>query len=483
MQKKMKWVMRSTVNRTVSIGATVALLALVSSLMSGCVQQTLQVSPATLSIHPPVENIHSAYVVMGEGGKASARVLTSAVQCPVIDIDGTSQAMRVRVLPATVAMRGDPASSKEAAFPVLTCEANLPAGAARASVGNIKLQVPRAVIHRIVLIADTGCRMKAADNAFQDCNDVEKWPFAQVAQSAAALKPDLVIHIGDIHYRESPCPPGNQGCAHSPWGYGYDTWAADLFIPARPLLMAAPWLFVRGNHESCARAGQGWFRFLDSNSWSEARSCNNPKLDTEGDFSDPFTVSVAADTQLIVFDSSKAGSKGYSARDEGYKKYVPQLLQVGALVKSGQHNFFLNHHPVLAFAIAKEADQVKSGNEALQSVMNLVYPKRLFPEGVDLVLNGHVHLFESLNFSSNHPSTVVVGNAGSGNEGSLPQPLPAGAQPAPGAVVENFSTRSEYGFATFDRVDGGWELTEWDVMGKAILRCSFQAGKMVCQKI
>ena len=126
-----------------------------------------------------------------------------------------------------------------------------------------------AQIKRIVLIGDTGCRMKASENAFQACNDSVKWPFAQVAQSAAALQPDLVIHVGDIHYRESPCPAGNAGCANSPWGYGFDAWQADLFEPAKPLLAAAPWVFVRGNHESCSRAGQGCSRvqqWMGSNS-------------------------------------------------------------------------------------------------------------------------------------------------------------------------------------------------------------------------
>ncbi len=52
-------------------------------------------------------------------------------------------------------------------------------------------------------------------------------------------------------------------CAGSPWGYGWDAWNADFFTPAAPLLAAAPWAAVRGNHESCARAGQGWWRFLD----------------------------------------------------------------------------------------------------------------------------------------------------------------------------------------------------------------------------
>ena len=57
---------------------------------------------------------------------------------------------------------------------------------------------------------------------------------------ARSWKPDLVIHVGDYHYRENACPKDIAGCRDSPWGYGWDAWDADFFVPARPLLAAAP---------------------------------------------------------------------------------------------------------------------------------------------------------------------------------------------------------------------------------------------------
>ena len=71
------------------------------------------------------------------------------------------------------------------------------------------------------------------------------------------MHPDLVVHVGDYHYRENACPAGDAGCSTSPWGYGWDAWDADFFTPAKRLLAVAPWIVVRGNHESCDRAGQG----------------------------------------------------------------------------------------------------------------------------------------------------------------------------------------------------------------------------------
>src|SRR5262249_9219466 len=49
---------------------------------------------------------------------------------------------------------------------------------------------------------------------------------------------DLVIHVGDYLYRQSACPPGDAGCAGSPYGDDWPTWKADFFAPAAPALLA-----------------------------------------------------------------------------------------------------------------------------------------------------------------------------------------------------------------------------------------------------
>ena len=67
-------------------------------------------------------------------------------------------------------------------------------------------RVPAPDPQRILVLGDTGCRIKGT--FVQACNDPVAWPFAGLAKAAAALKPDLVIHLGDYLYRESPCPAG-----------------------------------------------------------------------------------------------------------------------------------------------------------------------------------------------------------------------------------------------------------------------------------
>jgi hypothetical protein len=99
-------------------------------------------------------------------------------------------------------------------------------------------------------------------------------------------------------------------------------------------------------------------------------------------------------------------------------------------------------------------------------------------------MHGHVHLFEAMGFQSAHPTTLVLGNSGSANEGLAPASLPPGAQPYPGALVEDYMSRSEYGFATLDRqAHGAWLLTEHTPQGVPVIECKLAGGKSQCSKL
>ena len=395
-----------------------------------------------------------------------ARALTTAAACPALHWDGGQAQMAARSAAATD-------------FPTQVCEATLPAGSQGLRIGDHALPAPREAPRRIVVIGDTGCQLKQSESAFQDCNDPQRWPFAAVARAAAATRPDLVIHLGDLHYRESPCPEGRLGCAGTPWGYGEATWQADFFRPAGPLLLAAPWLFVRGNHESCQRAGQGWFRYFDAWGWRAQAACLAAGLDDDADYTKPFAMDIDADAQLIVFDSAAASAKPYRPADAAFHRYAAALAEVQVLAARRPHSVFLNHHPVLGFTGSARGTP-RPGHAGLHSVMLAMHPQRLCADGIDLVLNGHVHLFEALSFDSVHPATLVLGNSGSAAAGYLDETLARAQQPVPGAAVKTLSTHRAFGFATLDRVPGGWHLTEWDRDGKALLACDILGRQMAC---
>ena len=442
-----------------------------AAMLAGCAAPTRDVEPLRATPY--------AYVVLGEEARAVARVITHDTHCPAIELDGVATPMDVRAPPATVPLRptrNSPAESKPSAFPVLVCEKALPDDVKRAVVLGRTLPLPRANPRRIVVIGDTGCRIKTGDNIFQACNDRAQWPFPQVAGAAADLAPDLVIHVGDYHYRENACPAGNLACAGSAWGYGWDTWEADVFAPARKLFAAAPWIVVRGNHESCNRAGQGWWRFLDPRPLSPHRDCNAPAADDIGDYSEPYAVPLGsgadADTQFIVFDSSLVGVAPLAATDPMHIRYRAQFERAFALARKRPYTFFMNHHPILAFAPKPtQPDAPYPGNGALQSVLSALQPTVLFPPNVQALLSGHVHLFEVVTFATPQPTQFVAGNGGDWIDTPLPVPLPPGTTPAPGTVVAGLVASNRFGFMTMERDGARWRMVAHDVRGAPMMRC------------
>ena len=454
-----------------------ALLFLAITTLGGCV------SPPVAT--PADED--DRFVVVGPEGAAMARVITRAAGCPALVVDGVARPMTVRMKAETVPAR--PAASplpppKAAAFPVTACEAPLPRGAQRATVDGVALPLPRADVKRIVIVGDTGCRIvNGAYQAFQACNDPQQWPFERVANAAAATAPDLVIHVGDYHYREGPCAEGNAGCAGSPWGYGYDAWRADLFAPARRLLAAAPWIVVRGNHETCNRAGQGWWRFLDPRPLAPKQDCNDPANDDIGNYSDAYAVPLGsdADTQFLVFDSALVGVVPLEPGELMYRNYRDELADLFARAARTPHSFFLAHHPVLGFAANPGNPQSPyPGNAGLQSVLTPMYGGSLFPGNVDALIAGHNHLLEIVNFATPHPPQFIVGNGGDWADEPFPVPFPGGATPAPGAVVAAILSTTRFGFVTMERAGAGWRLQAFDADGAPLTTCTLAARKTDC---
>jgi hypothetical protein len=395
----------------------------------------------------------------------------------------------MRVAPATEPLRptaSKPADSKPSVFPVATCEAVLPARATAVNVAGQALPVPKALPRRIVVLADTGCRIKKADNAYQACNDAAVWPFATIAASAARLNPDLVLHIGDYHYRENACPPDVLGCDGSPWGYGWDAWNADFFQPGAPLLAKAPWVLVRGNHEECARAGQGWFRFLEPGPYSAARSCNDPAQDDQGNYSDHYAVSLGGGSQIIVFDTTGAKRPALKPTDKRFQVYQRQFRTVAELAaKPGMTTtIFANHHPILAFQPIPGGTPL-AANPELQGVLASLNAHAYYPPGVSIALHGHIHDFQALDFASGQPATIVSGNGGDNLEPALPDPFPAKAEPAPGVKVRQMAHNNSFGFMMMERhpePQTGWTFKAYTAAGKLIATCEQNGKQLACDR-
>jgi hypothetical protein len=119
--------------------------------------------------------IISSLVQAGPNGITIARVITHRDNCPKIRVNGVGVQMEVR-------------HSPDNDFPVLVCEIIIPQGTVTASVEGRALKLPVENPKRLVVIADTGCRLETGDVP-QSCNDPQAWPFERIAKTAASFNP------------------------------------------------------------------------------------------------------------------------------------------------------------------------------------------------------------------------------------------------------------------------------------------------------
>jgi hypothetical protein len=320
------------------------------------------------------------------------------------------------------------------------------------------LPLPPARIDRIVLIGDTGCRLKDADKAWQACNLPDQWPFAAIVAKAAALHPDMVLHVGDYLYRENACPAGHDDCANTVWGYGEAGWRADFVDPAAPLLAVAPWAMVRGNHEECLRAGQGWWRLLDPHPLLAGRDCNDPANDVAGNHTDPYIVDLGDHAQLVVADLIElaAAKPGDPALDAAVHQ---DLQRIEELAKGARDSFVTAHYPFNA-VLWDKSGAVQVGTKPVSAYAPLPLA------GVRAMLAGHIHLFQYASFAD-RPTQVVTGFSGTQEDPAIGPASLADTQGKPGGDPLRALTTipGRFGYALLERVKGGWRLTVFAMEG------------------
>ena len=399
-------------------------------------------------------------VVGGEGAVARA-ILSDTAECPAITI-GTS--------PGPMRVRAKPDSGDKAAFPILVCEAPIPSDATSAAIEGRALPLPKPTLSAVAALGDTGCRLKAAKTQvqgdhdyhpagqFQDCDLQSKWPFSRLSHTVAARKPDLVVHVGDYIYRESPCPQGDAGCKGSPYGDNWQTWQADFFTPAEALLAAAPWIATRGNHEICKRAGTGYFRFLDPNL---ALGDTPPACI---DYAAPDTANIAGKS-FIVMDLE---------RRQDFARTTPVTahpMRRCSPVSSWRRQRVRQPPPDLG-------DRTELHAQPHAPAAMSAWGGKL-PDGIDLALAGHMHMWELLTFTDQRSPQLIVGTGGTALDPKIERSL-AGMKVG-GATVRFGRAERDWGFTMLMPGQGGtgWTATFVTLKGKAKFACRIERAQVI----
>ncbi len=378
------------------------------------------------------QTLTPVWLELGPKGAVLARVVVEArAKCPTLEANRKPLGMTLR--------QPLPAGLKP------LCEALIPAGTRSLRYGKKRIRLPKTP-DRVAVVGDTGCRVKGGQ--IQACNDPSLWPFQRVSEQVAKLKPDLIVHVGDYLYRESLCPAMVPGC-NGPHGDNWDAWNADFFQPAQAALSAAPWIFARGNHEDCGRSFRGWFYYLDPRPFEQ--SCR--------EYTEPY-VAQSGTLRLGVLDSASTKDLP-NAEPKQIPIYSKQLREL-----SGRADWLVDHHPFWGYTVNKGA--VSPTELTLGPAW-----KDAKPQGIGMVLSGHVHLFEFLALEDGRPNQLIAGD--SGTELDVGFTFDRSGSSVNGARVKAGDVSMSFGLTKIERDKAGWTLTLLNAAGTPMIACTLPA--------
>ena len=371
------------------------------------------------------------------------RMVTTG-KCPSVLLDGQ---------PASMVQRAAPTGP----HPDRVCTARVPTGTNSIQLEGMTLPAPMTTTpERIVVLGDSGCRVSAKHGLYQACNNSSIWPFKKVTDSAAQFGPELIIVTGDYIYRESPCPTGNKGCEGTPHGDNQATWLADWFQPSHSIRAAAPLVLLRGNHENCARAGHGWFRYLDAHPYtSQCQRSTAPWVMEAGTF------------RLAVLDTSELKDADNQPLTGLYSE---QLTRVKDLLTGP--GWIATHRPFWGFG----ADDDTGKPVELTGILQDAVRNTGLPQDVRLLIGAHLHLAEVLSFGKQRPPQLIVGNSGTQ---LVPETKPP--EQIDGLSILNRQVFYQYGFVTMESAThNSWTITFRDINGRVIEPCLFSDNNVAC---
>jgi hypothetical protein len=435
----------------------------------------LSAAPGAAQPSPPSPGVLAAWVELSPTGPV-VRVITAAASCPrAAPVDAPGAPPVTWETPMTV--RAEPAPPD---FPNLVCEWQPPSTARYIQIEGepSALRLPMPNPRRIVVLGDSGC----FGGSTQDCE--RDWPFPDIARFAAARQPDLVIHLGDYNYRGTNCVAYDGCCTYNPvtcgfpnCGDSWDNWQTDFFTPAAPLLAAAPWVTVRGNHELCGRTGRGWFRYLDPHSPPPTCARNPVEHPT---YTAPFPLYLGDNLRLVVLDSASAC--GELAERDDVAEFREQFARLDEHAANGtsRQTWLVSHRAM--WSILKSSGQQST---VLNYTLQQASQNRL-PAPISLVFSGHEHLFQALTMEQpGFPPSLVVGTGGAVLDN--PVDVPARVEQVPttpdGPTIAVATTVHDHGYLLIELADTGWIATFYDLYDQPIATCASSAGPSLCSLV
>ncbi|MGZ3773613.1 MAG: metallophosphoesterase [Pseudobdellovibrionaceae bacterium] len=330
---------------------------------------------------------------------------------------------------------------------------------------------------RIIVVGDTGCRLNETKYgaAYQNCGDAKEWPLKTVLASAVEEKPDLMVHLGDYHYREK-CS-NSEFCKNFQDSVGYNAlaWEQDWFIPAREVPFSTPWLFVRGNHEDCHRAFEGYFSWIST----EKQTLNLKEKEKEKcEEIEPtkyyvFKSESGEKMLWIQFDSSALADREDLDSSQIVDQWLPKFREMKNKIDEIQPQFvwFFTHRPAFGYALFNKKIVPTS------PVLEMALRKSEVLKKIHVLFAGHVHASEVIALPGN-PIQIVEGNGGS----SLDLiDIPRASQTQSDEIKWSATTKkTDFGYLSLTRRSSmnSWQMDFKNSTGKLVQRCSLELKAM-----
>jgi hypothetical protein len=145
---------------------------------------------------------------------------------------------------------------------------------------------------------------------------------------------------------------------------------------------------------------------------------------------------------------------------------------------SGDHGvpaWLVMHRPIWA-AIKGPLGMPIGGNKTLIKAIG----RSGIPKAVELMLAGHIHTFEAINYKAKAPPQIVAGNGGD-NLDITPLSLKhAIFQGFSGVHVRDGISVGGFGFMMMTRAAAGWSIQLYNQDGTPGIRCGFAGGRVDC---
>lgn len=438
----------------------------------------------------------AAYTLVAPPSVAKSQLVSRAIisggPCPTLSVKKSSG----KVKSMAMSVRPRPTNTGPYFSNVIVCTHTMPSNATTATVAGRK--VPASLpdqLRRMALFADTGCRISEYKGKYevQNCNQpndpTRGWPLNPIAKAIAADKPDVILNPGDYFYREADCPTAKftwaqAACGGSPpvptsafpFTDSADGWRADVFTPMAPLFPVAPIAMLRGNHEACFRAGNGFFYFLDprpgtSNTCapvSVGGTLKPPADATTPTWSASLDLIKGRTLKIAMVDSAYGSDSAITPWAAVQRaSYLSAANQTKPAKK--QESWLLTHRPVFGHNSSWLSQDQTAASKGLLGNYNLI-------------LSSHIHVTQGIQIPGLPPS-LVMGNGGTQldkNPGKIATPLTSGATTYPMPTTD--WTAAEWGYAVAKAGKKGkhWKITHKSTSGSPFAHCVLKNRSMTC---